>query len=140
LPEAPFADRVDRRAEARHDESGAPGGALSARAETWAWIVQRAAAVVLAIAVTVHLVTIIYAVRSGLSAAAILGRIEGNAAWLAFYAAFALAAALHGAHGLRTVAREWTPWRGRSLDFAAVLAAALLAAAGCRAAWALYAA
>jgi fumarate reductase subunit C len=95
---------------------------------------------VLAIAVTVHLVTIIYAVRTGLSAAAILGRIEGNAVWLGFYGVFALAAALHGAHGLRTVVREWTPWGGRSLDLAAMLAGLLLAAAGWRAAWALYAA
>ena len=94
----------------------------------------------LAVAVLVHLATIIYAVRAGLSAAAIIGRIEGNALWLAFYFIFALAASLHGAHGLRTVAREWTPWRGRSLDVAAALAAVLLAAAGWRAAWALYAA
>jgi fumarate reductase subunit C len=140
LPQAHLADRLDRGAEAGDGEGGAAGRALSARAETWAWIVQRAAALVLALAVTVHLATIIYAVRSGLTAAAILGRIEGNAVWLGFYGAFALAAALHGAHGLRTVAREWTPWRGRSLDFAAALAAVLLAAAGWRAAWALYAA
>jgi fumarate reductase subunit C len=113
---------------------------LSARAETWAWLVQRGAAMVLAVAVTVHLATIVYAVRGGLSAAAILDRIEGNAAWLGFYAVFALAAALHGAHGLRTVLREWTPWRGRSLDLAAVVAAVLLAVTGWRAAWALYAA
>jgi fumarate reductase subunit C len=112
---------------------------VSPRAETWAWLVQRGAAIVLAIAVTVHLATIIYAVRAGLSAASILDRLAGNAAWFGFYALFALTAALHGAHGLRTVLREWTPWRGRSLDLAAVLAAALLAVTGWRAAWALYA-
>jgi fumarate reductase subunit C len=112
---------------------------MSGRAETWAWMVQRAAALFLALAVAVHLVSIIYAVRGGLSAAAIMARVEGSAAWLAFYAAFAVAAALHGAHGLRTVVAEWTPWRGRSLDAAAALAAVLLAVTGCRAAWALYA-
>jgi fumarate reductase subunit C len=94
---------------------------------------------VLALGVTVHLGTILYAVRHGLSAAAILERTQGNATWLAFYVVFALAAAIHGAHGLRTIIAEMTPWRGRSLDAATLLFAIVIAVAGSRAAWALFA-
>ena len=107
---------------------------MTARAETWAWLIQRAAALVLAVAVVVHLVTIIYAVRHGLSAEAILLRTRGNGAWLAFYIVFALAVAIHGAHGLRSIVGEMTRWRGASLDVAAAAAAAFLAVAGIRAA------
>jgi fumarate reductase subunit C len=112
---------------------------VSARAETWLWIVQRGAGLVLALAVTLHLATIIYAVHRGLSAAAILARVEGNLAWLIFYLVFSAAAALHGGIGLRTIIRETTPWRGPSLE--AVIAAFILlvAVAGWRAAGALFA-
>jgi len=112
---------------------------VSARAETWLWLAQRGAAIVLAAAVTVHLATIVYAAHLGLSAAAILGRIAGNRAWLAFYCAFAIAAAIHGGIGLRTVVRETTPWRGASLELATALFIVLLALAGARAAVALFA-
>ena len=111
----------------------------AARLEAWAWLLQRACAAFLAAAVLVHLGTILWAVQQGLSARAILSRTVGNEAWLAFYAAFAVTAAVHGAHGLRTVLREWTLWRGRSVDIAALAVALLLAFGGCRAAWALYA-
>jgi fumarate reductase subunit C len=112
---------------------------MSARAETWLWIVQRGAGLVLALAVMLHLATIIYAVHRGLSAAAILSRVEGNLAWLIFYLVFSAAAALHGGIGLRTIIRETTPWRGPSLE--AVIAAFILpvAVAGWRAAGALFA-
>lgn len=125
---------------AKRAPSGGDGRSVAAaRIETWAWLVQRAAAAFLALAVLLHLATIVWAVRSGLSAEAVLARTSGNKAWLLFYALFALATALHGAHGLRTAVREWTPWRGRSLDAAATVLAALLTLAGCRAAWGLYA-
>ena len=39
----------------------------SARRETWLWLAQRASALVLALCVVVHLITIIYATRGGLS-------------------------------------------------------------------------
>ena len=112
---------------------------MSARAETWLWIVQRGAALVLALAVTVHLATIIYAVHRGLSAAAILARLQGNDAWLLFYLVFAAAAALHGGIGLRTIVRETTTWRGPSLDAAVGAFILLVAFAGWRAAGALFA-
>jgi fumarate reductase subunit C len=109
------------------------------KGETWLWIVQRGAALVLALAVTVHLGTIIYAVRQGLSAAAILARLQGNVAWLLFYLVFAAAAALHGGIGLRTIVRETTAWRGPSLEAAVGAFILLIAFAGWRAAGALFA-
>ena len=112
---------------------------MSARRETWLWILQRASEVVLAFAVLVHIVTIIYAARHGLSAAAILSRTAGNPWWLGFYLIFATAAALHAGIGVRVIVREWTPWRGRSLDFAALLLALGTLAAGWRAALGLFA-
>jgi fumarate reductase subunit C len=112
---------------------------VSARAETWLWLAQRGAGIVLALAVALHLATIIYAVHRGLSAAAILGRTEGNVAFLVFYLVFAAAAAIHGGIGLRTVIRETTVWRGVSLDVATAAVVALLTLAGWRAATALFA-
>ena len=41
--------------------------------QTWLWLVQRASASVLAVAVAVHLITIIAAVQGGLTAAEIVG-------------------------------------------------------------------
>jgi fumarate reductase subunit C len=97
------------------------------------WAAQRLTAALLAVLVAVHLVTIIYAVRGGLSAAEILARTRSSVAWPAFYGLFVLAAAIHGAIGLRTVAGEWLGWRGRSADAAALAVALALAAVGLRA-------
>ncbi|MFZ3321312.1 MAG: hypothetical protein WA190_03000 [Usitatibacter sp.] len=80
------------------------------------WMAQRATAAVLAFCVLVHLVTIVYAVRMGLTASQVLDRTHGNYAWGAFYSLFVLAAAIHGAIGLRTVAAEWLAFRGRAAD------------------------
>lgn len=104
------------------------------------WIAQRATAVVLAVCVAVHLVTIIYAVRNGLSAAEILGRTRGNLAWAVFYAVFVLSAAVHGAIGLRTVASEWLRLRGDVLEVAMTLAGLALTILGLRAVYAVFAA
>jgi len=112
---------------------------VSARAETWVWIVQRATAAILAFAVIVHLVTIVYAVRHGLSAAAILARTSGNPWWLGFYLIFATAASLHAGIGLRVIARETTSWRGASLDGAAFAVAFAILVTGWRAAIGLFA-
>jgi fumarate reductase subunit C len=98
------------------------------------WIAQRASAAVLAICVTVHLATIIYAVQGGLSAAEILARTRGSAGWLAFYTVFVLAVTVHAPIGLRAICIEWLGWRGRSRDVVLALFAALLAWMGMRAA------
>ncbi|MGG5809612.1 succinate dehydrogenase [Falsiroseomonas sp. CW058] len=113
---------------------------MSAPGGTHLWVAQRVTAMVLAVAVAVHLVTIVLAVRGGLSAAEIIGRTRGSAAWFGFYAAFALAAGLHGAIGLRGIAAEWLGWRGRGFDLAWLAIGLLTAGFGIRAAHGLYAA
>lgn len=111
---------------------------LSAKAETWLWIAQRASAALLALCALVHLVTIIYAVRYGLSGAAILERTRGNAAGLAFYMVFVLAIAVHAPIGLRTLCQEWLGWRSASLNWITAAAALALFVFGLRAAWAVF--
>lgn len=106
---------------------------MSARREAQLWWMQRLTAAILALCVFVHLATIIYAVRGGLTAAEILGRTRGSVAWAIFYATFVLAAALHGAVGLRTIAAEWLGFRGEAADFVATVIAFALAVTGLRA-------
>jgi fumarate reductase subunit C len=93
---------------------------------------------VLAVCVLVHLVTIIYAVRSGLSAGEILSRTRGNAGWAAFYTLFVAAVAVHAPIGLRAVLSETFDWRGRSLDIAVMATALTLAMWGFRAVYAVF--
>jgi fumarate reductase subunit C len=102
-------------------------------------VAQRVTAMVLGVAVLIHLVTIVTAVRGGLSAREILERTQGSEAWLAFYVVFALAAGLHGAIGLRNIAAETIGLRGRGADIAWILAGFAMAGFGIRAAIGLYA-
>jgi fumarate reductase subunit C len=102
------------------------------------FLLQRASAAVLAFAVTVHLVTILYAVRGGLTAGEVLARTRGNSWFFAFYLLFVVAVAVHAPIGLRNILREWTSWRGRSLDGALALFAVGLLFLGVRAALAVY--
>jgi fumarate reductase subunit C len=97
------------------------------------FLAQRATAFVLACAVTVHLATILYAVRGGLTAADILARTHGNLAFALFYGVFVIAVAIHAPIGLRNVLREWTVWRGRSLDVTLALFSLALLVLGLRA-------
>jgi fumarate reductase subunit C len=97
------------------------------------FVAQRLSAMVLAVAVAVHLGTILYAVRGGLTAADVLGRTHGNLWFLAFYAAFVLAVAVHAPIGLRNILREWTRWRGTTLDLAMIIVALALLVLGLRA-------
>lgn len=112
---------------------------LSTKSEVWLWIAQRASAALLALCVLVHLFTIIYAVRHGLSGAAILERTRGNAAGLAFYVLFVLAIAVHAPIGLRTLCQEWLGWRSMSLNWFVAAVAFALFAFGLRTAWAVFA-
>ena len=113
-------------------------GTLSIRAQVLLWTAQRVSAVVLAVCVVIHLVTIIYAVRNGLSAAEILGRTRGSYAWAGFYAIFVAAVVVHAPIGLRTIIGETLNWRGRTLE-ATVLSIALATAIwGLRAVWAVF--
>jgi fumarate reductase subunit C len=97
------------------------------------WYAQRISAMALAVCVAVHIGIMVYAVRGGLSAAEILGRTHGNAAFAVFYGVFVLACAVHVPIGLLRVAEEWLRWRGASAIAAAWACAILLAALGLRA-------
>lgn len=110
---------------------------MSARGEARLWVAQRATAVVLALCVAVHLATIVYAVRGGLSAAQMLGRTRSSVAWGAFYTLFVLGAAVHGSIGLRAVAMEWLRLRPRAADAVMWVAGAALVALGLRAVYAM---
>lgn len=106
---------------------------MSARTQTLLWVGQRASAAVLALCVVVHLCTIVYAVRGGLSAAEILARTRGNAGWFAFYALFVIAVSVHVPIGLRSILSEWFAWRDSSRDLVLAVFAVFLAAFGLRA-------
>ena len=113
------------------------GAAPSLRAAAWRFVLQRASAAVLAICVVVHLASIIYAVRSGLSAEAIVGRMHANPAWPAFYAVFVIAVAIHAPLGLRAIVDEWLGLRGRAIDCLLSLFALVLLGGGLYAVFAL---
>ena len=104
------------------------------------FMVQRLSAAVLALAVAAHIATILYAIRGGLTAGEILARTHGNLAFFAFYSLFVVAVAFHAPIGLRNVIREWTPWRGGSLDLVLAIFAVMLLVLGMRAVLAVYAA
>jgi len=111
---------------------------LNYRSQTTLWLAQRASAAVLALCVVVHLITIIYAVRGGLTAAEILERTRGNVAWFAFYSLFVLAVTIHAPIGLRAVLGEWLGWRGASREIFLLVFAAVLAWMGMRAVFAVF--
>ena len=106
---------------------------MSAQRETRLWVAQRATAVVLGVCVLVHLATIMYAVRGGLTAAEILERTRGSVAWATFYVIFVIAVAVHGAIGLRAVAAEWLGFRGGVAEFTMTLVGLVLTLMGLRA-------
>jgi len=106
---------------------------VSARREVKLWVAQRVTAVVLAVCVLVHLATIIYAVRGGLTSGEILARTRGSIAWGTFYSVFVIAAAMHGAIGLRNVAAEWLRLRGDAAEVAMTVVGLVLTLAGLRA-------
>ena len=111
---------------------------MNIRAQVLLWTAQRISAAVLAVCVLVHLVTVIYAVRNGLSAAEILGRTRGNAAWAGFYVVFVLAVAVHAPIGLRNVLAEHFNWRGGGLEIAVAAAALAIIMLGLRAVYAVF--
>src|SRR3569833_3184052 len=86
LPQAFVSDVLDRRLEAGDLEQ-----TLEAAMNPVLYLAQRGTAFVLAFAVTVHLVTIVYAVRGGLTAGEILARTHGNRWFLGFYLTFVVA-------------------------------------------------
>ncbi|MDH3670490.1 MAG: succinate dehydrogenase [Gammaproteobacteria bacterium] len=112
---------------------------MSTRSEVRMWIAQRATAAVLALAVIVHIATVVYAVRGGLSGVEIIERVQGNVGWLLFYIVFVFAAAIHAPLGLRTVLTEMTRLRGITLGVMLGLLGLMIAVLGWRAAFILFA-
>ena len=111
---------------------------MNVRGQVLLWVAQRASAAVLALCVIVHLVTMIYAVRHGLSAAEILGRTRGNYAWFAFYATFVGAVAIHAPIGARTILAETLGLRGVLVDVVVLVLGLVLALWGWRAVLAVF--
>ena len=97
------------------------------------FVLQRASAGLLAPFVVLHLLVILYAVQGGLTAEEILARTRGSVGWALFYGAFVGLAAVHAPIGLRNVLRDWTRWRGRSLDWAMLALGLVFLAMGLRA-------
>jgi fumarate reductase subunit C len=97
------------------------------------YVWQRLTAVLMVPLIAVHLIVIIYATNRGLSAAEILGRTRGSVAWALYYGLFVVAASIHGAIGVRGVAREWLGWREKALDRLMWIFGAVLLALGLRA-------
>ncbi len=93
----------------------------------------------LAVCVVVHLATVIYAVRGGLSATEILGRTRASEGWFAFYSLFVLAVTVHAPIGLRSVLGEWLRWRGSSRDAVLIFVSLGILWTGMRAVWAVFA-
>lgn len=71
------------------------------------YLLQRLSAAVMAPLVVVHLLTIFYAIRGGLTAEEILARTEGFSVWTVFYVIFVLAVSIHAPLGLRKILIEW---------------------------------
>ena len=100
------------------------------------YLLQRITALLMAPLVLGHLAVMIYAVQDGLSAAEILGRTQGSIPWFLFYGTFVVAVSVHGAIGLRTVAREWGGLDGVALEVFMWVVGIGLLALGARAVWA----
>ena len=104
-------------------------------ARRWYW--QRISAMVLAVCVLVHLATIVYAVQSGLSAAAFLARTRGSVAFGAFYTVFVVAAAVHAPIGLARIGEEWAGLSSGAANALSRAFAAVLAVLGMTAVYAM---
>ena len=111
---------------------------MSARTQVVLWLVQRASAIVLAVCVAVHLMTMIVAVQGGLSAAEIVDRVSGSSIWLSFYLTFVLAAAVHAPIGVSRILTQWTPFPALVCHGVSAALSATIAVLGGRAAIALF--
>ncbi|TFW33811.1 succinate dehydrogenase [Massilia horti] len=97
----------------------------------WYW--GRISSMVLAFCVLVHLAVIIYAVRAGLTGAAVLARTHGSVAFGLFYTVFVLACAVHAPLGMARIVREELGWSEQIVNLLAILFALLLLVLGLRA-------
>ena len=84
--------------------------------ESWAFVLQRLSALILAPLVMLHLGVMIYAVQGGLSTAEILGRTQTSVLWPGMYGLFFIAAGVHGALGFRNILQEMTAIPGHTIN------------------------
>ena len=97
------------------------------------YVWQRLTAALMVPLVLAHVAVIFYASRKGMTAADILARTRSSIAWVSFYGAFVVAAAIHAAIGVRNVLTEWSPLKQRSADIFASGFGLLLLLLGVRA-------
>lgn len=103
---------------------------MNNRLEIKLWLAHRLTGMALGLFVVIHIITMIVVIQNGLSADQIMERTSSNFLVGVFYALFVVAAAIHGAIGLRTVAQEVLNWRGTSLDVVMFLFFTLLCVMG----------
>ena len=94
------------------------------------YVWQRATAALMVPFVLVHIAVIFYATRQQMTAADILSRTHGSAAWAAFYTVFVAAVSIHASIGVRNILTEWSPLRDRAAGWCAVLLGIVLALLG----------
>jgi fumarate reductase subunit C len=102
------------------------------------WYAQRISAMVLALCVLVHLITMLIAVKGGLSGAEILSRTRGSLLTILFYGSFVLACAVHAPIGLIKIMSEWTAWPKNVVVGLCALFGAVLWVVGFAAVWGVY--
>ena len=100
------------------------------------YMLQRLSAVIMAPLVIIHLMTIFYAIRGGLTAEEILSRTSGFSLWTVFYVIFVLAVAIHAPLGLRKILVEWGRLSRSLASRIALGLGGVLAVLGLRAVWA----
>ncbi|MFZ2066276.1 MAG: succinate dehydrogenase [Xanthobacteraceae bacterium] len=94
------------------------------------YIWQRATAALMVPFVLVHIALIFYATHRQMTAADILSRTHGSAAWASFYGAFVAAVSIHASIGVRNVLTEWSPLTDRTADWCAIVLGIVLALLG----------
>ena len=97
------------------------------------YVIQRTTALLMIPFILVHIAVIFFAISDGLTADEILARTGGSVGWGLFYTAFVFLATAHGAIGVRSVLREWTPLGNSESDIISIGFAVLLLVLGLRA-------
>lgn len=103
---------------------------MNNRLEIKLWLAHRLTGMALGLFVIIHLVTILVVIKGGLSAAEIMERTSSNFIVTIYYGLFVIAAAVHSAIGLRTVAHEVLNWKGFTLNVMTLIFFAFLCVVG----------
>lgn len=103
---------------------------MNNRLEIKLWLAHRLTGMALGLFVIIHLVTILVVIKGGLSAAEVMERTSRNFIVAIFYGLFVIAAAVHSAIGLRTVAHEVLHWKRSTLNVMTLIFFAFLCVVG----------